>query len=202
MARLPRVREGLTLEEFLRRPEIDEHPYLEYIDGRIEAKAKVSPQKKHSRLATRLITHLNQVAEPAGLGSAFVELRCTFAGRSIVPDVVFLLSEHILADKTGEIADETPLPPDIHIEIISPKQGVGTAAEKLLHATANGCPLGWLIHPYRKTIDVYRPGRPPERLAAAGVLEGEPVPPGFRLPAAEVFGWLIHHQPGPGAEPA
>jgi Uma2 family endonuclease len=39
-----RIRKAITLDEFLRLPEIDERPYLEYIDGRIEA--KVSPQKK------------------------------------------------------------------------------------------------------------------------------------------------------------
>ena len=59
-----------------------------------------------------------------------------------------------------------------------------------------------------KTIDVYRPGQPPVCLAADGVLEGEPVLPGFRLPVAEVFGWLIYRKPdpgppaGPGADPA
>ena len=36
----------MTLEEFLRWSRIDEKPYLEYHDGRIEV--KVSPQRKHS----------------------------------------------------------------------------------------------------------------------------------------------------------
>jgi Uma2 family endonuclease len=200
MSRPPRLREGMTLEEFLRRPDIDEHPYLEYIDGRIEA--KVSPQKKHSAIQGGLRDRMNRFATPLRLGRAFVELRCTFAGRSIVPDVVFLLKAHIELDDQGELLDETPWPPDIHVEIISPKKGVRKAHDKLVHSTGHGCPLGWLIHPYRTTIDIYRPGRPPERLAPDGVLEGEPVLPGFRLPAAEVFGWLIHHRPGPGAEPA
>ena len=50
--------------------------------------------------------------------------------------------------------------------------------------------LGWLIDPERETIDVFRPGRPVERMAPDGVLDGEPVLPGFRLGVAEVFGWL------------
>lgn len=50
MASPARVEKTITLEEFLRLPEIDEHPYLEYIDGKIEAKA--SPQKTwHDREA-------------------------------------------------------------------------------------------------------------------------------------------------------
>src|SRR5262245_18839256 len=91
MASPARVRENLTLEEFLRLPE--EKPYLEYIDGRIEA--KVSPQFKHSLIASRLTQHLNQFSQPANLGFALVELRCTFTGRSIVPDISVLLDAHI-----------------------------------------------------------------------------------------------------------
>jgi Uma2 family endonuclease len=186
MASRTRIREGMTLEEFLKLPE--DEPYLEFIDGRIEA--KVSPQKKHSLFTLRFLERLNRWAEPADLGLAFPELRCTFAGRSIIPDVVFLLMEHIEYDAEGKIVDETRRPPDIHIEIISPDQGMKKAREKLVHSTSHGSALGWLIHPYRETIDVYRPGKPAERMAPDGILEGEPVLPGFRLPVAEVFGWL------------
>jgi Uma2 family endonuclease len=144
---------------------------------------------------------IKQFSGPAGLVLPFVELRCTFAGRSIVPDVVFLLDEHIETDEQGEPVNETPIPPDIHVEIISPDQSVTKSHEKLVHSTANGCPLGWLIDPEKKAINVYRPGQTPERLADDGVLDGGPVLPGFRLPVAEVFGWLRLRRPGAGAGP-
>ena len=105
------VNKTISLEEFLRLPEIDEHPYLEYINGRIEA--KVSPQKKHGVIEKRLMTHVDAYSEPRQLGATFPELRCTFAGRSIIPDVVFLLDEHIEADASGEVLDPTLRPPDI-----------------------------------------------------------------------------------------
>jgi Uma2 family endonuclease len=186
MATRTQIREGMTLEEFLKLPE--DKPYLEYIDGRIEA--KVSPQKEHSLLTLRLLERLNRWAEPARLGLAFPELRCTFAGRSIILDVVFLLKDHIEINERGRPVNETPWPPDIHVEIISPEQSLKKARAKLTHSTSNGSSLGWLIHPDRETIDVYRPGQPAERMTSDGVLEGEPVLPGFRLPVAEVFGWL------------
>lgn len=188
MASSPQVREGLTLEEFLRLPDIEEAPALEYIDGRVVRKAM--PKTKHSVLTGELYTSLNRHARPGGLGRAFGELRCTFAGRSIVPDLVFLRTENIKLDPDGSFADEVDRPPDIHIEILSPDQSPRDTHLKLLHSTANGCALGWFFDPYKKVIDLYRPGRTPERLAEDGVLEGEPVLPGFRLPAAEVFGWL------------
>lgn len=186
MASVPRVREGLTLDEFLRMPDIDARPYLEYIDGTVVP--RMSPQYKHGRLTKGFLYALDAAADERG--EAIPKLRCNFAGRSIVPDVAFMLSDHVPLDDQGEPADWIARPPDIHIEIVSPKQGMAEADEKLRHSTSHGCPLGWLVHPYRRTIDEYRPGQPPRRLPPDGVLEGEPVLPGFRLPVAEVFGWL------------
>ena len=201
MATSPRIRKThVTLEEFLRLPGIDDRPYREFIDGRIEE--KVSPQKQHGLLTKKFLSQLDGFAEPRGLGAAFPELRCTFGGRSIVPDVVFLLEEHIEVDHRGWPLNETFLPPDIHIEIISPGQSVKKAEGKLAHSTSNGCPLGLLVHPDRETIDIYRPGLPPERLAPGGVIDDAPVLPGFLLPATEVFGWLVYRVQKPGADPA
>jgi Uma2 family endonuclease len=195
MASPARVDNAISLEEFLRLPEIDEHPYLEYIGGRIEA--KVSPQGKHSSIETKLACHLSNYAEPRGLGDAFVELRCTFAGRSMIPDVVFLLEEHIETDERDEILDPILRPPDIHVEIVSPDQSVRKCREKLGFCMDNGCRLGWLIDPRRKTVDVYRPGRLPERLPVDGVLTGSPVLPRYRLPAVKLFGWLVRRKSNP-----
>jgi Uma2 family endonuclease len=186
---MPKVQAAMTLEEFLRRPDIDEKPYKEFYDGRIEA--KMSPEASHGRIQIRLGARLDDFAMPRGLGEAFVELRCSFGGRSMLPDVSFLLEANIVRDETGRLIDEPySRPPDIHVEVRSPSQTLKKQRGKLEHSLAHGCPLGWLIDPNRETIDVFRPGREPERLPADGVLEGEPVLPGFRLPAAEVFGWL------------
>jgi Uma2 family endonuclease len=188
MASAARVGETMTLEEFLRMPGIDERPYKEFIDGRVET--KVSPQKKHSVITLELSNHLLRHARPRRLGLPFPELRCTFAGRSIIPDIAFLLNEHIEVDEDGEFLDSTPYPPDLHIEIVSPDQSVRKCREKLVFSTANGCPLGWLIDPIRRTVHVYRPGQRPEQIPNDGVLDGGPVLPGYRLPVARLFRWL------------
>ena len=92
-----------SLESFLKRPEIDEQPYLEFIDGRIEAKA--SPQKMHGQITKHLCEVLDRFAETSRLGLSFPELLCTFGERSIVPDVVFLRSEHIEFNEEGEFVE-------------------------------------------------------------------------------------------------
>jgi Uma2 family endonuclease len=193
MASPARIDKMVTLEEFLRMPEIDEHPYLEYIDGRIEA--KVSPQLQHGVLTTFLLNHLLEYARPQRRGLPVPELRCTFAGRSIIPDVVFLLDAHIETDKNGKLINPIFRPPDIHVEIVSPDQSARKCREKLAFSRANGCPLGWLIDPERMRVLVYRPGRRAKELPDDGVLEGDPVLPGYRLPVAELFDWLIWRKP-------
>jgi Uma2 family endonuclease len=189
----------MTLEEFLRCPWIDKRPYLEYFDGRIEAKA--SAQTKRCVIQLRVGDTLNRFAEPSRLGLALPELRRTFAGRSIIPGVVFLLDANIQCHESSEFVDETTNPPDIR----PPEPTIEKTREKLAHSVAHGCPLGWCIDPYRRTVDVYPPGLPPERLPADAFLDGEPVLPGFRIPIAEVFGWLTYRvrksdTPGAGHE--
>jgi Uma2 family endonuclease len=194
MATRSQARTSMTLEEFLKWPRIDERPYLEFIDDRIEV--KVSPQTLHSVLQDEILEGLNRVARPSRIGRAFPELRCTFAGLSIVPDVVFLLEKHIQVDAYGRYANDIQIPPDIHVEVRSRRQSIKKSQEKLAHSVANDCPLGWFLDPERETIDVFRPGQPPERRPNDGFLDANPILPGFRVAVAEVFGWLIHRKPG------
>jgi Uma2 family endonuclease len=201
MSTSPRMKTGVSLEEFLRMPEIDEEaPYLEYIDGRIEAKAM--PSQKHYYISRGFVRRFDEFAEPEGLGLSGMEIRHTFAGRSILPDAEFTLAENVLLDSDGTPSDFVPIPPDIHIEVISPDQSVKKTHAKLLHSIAHGCTLGIMVHPIKKTIDVYRPGRPPEQLAADGAIDFAPVLPGLVIPATEVFGWMVVRLRKPGAEPA
>ena len=188
MSRAIRALKESTLESFLKRPEIDEQPYLEFIDGRIEA--KVSPSFRHNVIAQDLVVVLNRFAAPRRLGLAVVELRCTFGGRSIVPDVVFLLKEHIVFDDRGELVDEVSQPPDLMIEILSPGQTLKKSREKIAFSMERGVPLGWLIDPKRKIVEIFRPDRPVARLGDEDALEGEPILPGFRVGVVELFGWL------------
>jgi Uma2 family endonuclease len=74
---------SLTLEEFLQQPETK--PASEFVDGVILQKA--TPKGRHSRLQGKTIEAINDVAEAQCLAYAFPELRCTFRGRSLIPDV-------------------------------------------------------------------------------------------------------------------
>ncbi|MGA0201309.1 MAG: Uma2 family endonuclease, partial [Prochlorotrichaceae cyanobacterium] len=73
----------LTLEAFLALPETK--PASEFIDGQIFQKPM--PQGQHSRLQQKLTAAINLITEDTHIALALPELRCTFGGRSTVPDI-------------------------------------------------------------------------------------------------------------------
>ncbi len=173
------------LEQFLKLPETE--PASEFHDGKIVQRPM--PAGKHSRLQSRWVARINAHAEPRGLGEAFPELRCTFAGRSIVPDVSFIASKRIPQDASGRIADDFRIAPDLAIEIVSPKQSLADLEEKLSFCVRNGSRLGFMVDPYSETLQVFRPDAPPRRLDS-GPIDLSPVIPGLQLTVEEVFDWL------------
>lgn len=108
----------LTLEEFLALSETK--PSLEYIDGQIIQKPM--PQGKHSTIQGELCPTINSVVKVQKMGWAFPELRCTFGGRSIVPDVAVFSWARLPIDENGNIANTFAAAPDWIIEILSPEQ--------------------------------------------------------------------------------
>ena len=137
----------LTLEQFLALPETK--PASEYIAGNIVQKPM--PQGKHSILQTRLIIFINSTLMKSRIAIAFPELRCTFGGRSIVPDIVVLKNENIPKDDDGEISNVVMTAPDWVIEILSPDQSTTKVIKNILHCLDNGTEVGWLIDPAERS---------------------------------------------------
>jgi Uma2 family endonuclease len=178
----------LSLEEFLKLPETE--PASEYIDGQIIQKPM--PQGEHSVIQGELIIVINAVIKPKKLARAFPELRCTFGGRSIVPDVAVFSWERIPRKENGGVANVFQAAPDWIIEILSPDQSATKVTKKILHSLKHETQMGWLIDPDEQTIFVYQPKQQPE-------VFDEPedqLPVLFfaselRLTVGDVFGWLL-----------
>ena len=177
----------LTLEEFIKLPETK--PASEYIDGRIIQKPM--PQGKHSIIQGELITAINAVVKKQRVAHAFPELRCTFGGRSIVPDVSVFTWNRIPVDANGDIANVFPFCPDWTIEILSPDQSPTKVTGNILHCLKNGCQMGWLIDPEERSLLIFPPGQQPELLEAEqDVLPVPTLASTLQLTIGDVFGWL------------
>lgn len=178
----------LTLEEFLQLPETK--PASEYVDGRIIQKPM--PQTKHSALQGELQSAINATLRTRKIARAFPELRCTFGGRSTVPDVAVFAWDHIARDDNGEVANVVSIAPDWTIEILSPDQSQTKVVKNILHCLKHGTQMGWLIDPAEKTVFVYAPHHSgdffdePEQVL--------PVPEfakDFQLTVQQLFDWLL-----------
>jgi Uma2 family endonuclease len=175
----------LALEEFLQLPETK--PASEFIEGRIYQKPM--PQGKHSRLQSKLCATVNQVAEDPKIALAFTELRCTFGGRSIVPDIAVFSWNRIPFDAEGEIENVFTASPDWTIEILSPDQSTVKVISNILHCLTLGSKLGWFIAPKERCVIVFLPGQQPIELSGQQVL---PVLEAIDLEVTvdQIFNWL------------
>ena len=178
---------ALTLPEFLELPETK--PAREYINGQIVQKPM--PQGQHSRIQQKLTNAINAVTEDAQVALALPELRCTFGGRSIVPDIAVFAWERLPIDENGLIANQFNAAPSWTIEILSPDQSATRVISNILHCLHHEAEMGWLIDPAEQLVLVYESGR----LAVVLELADEvlPVPQfaaGLQLTVGQIFGWL------------
>jgi len=180
------VTKHLTLEQFLELPE--RKPALEFEVGRITQ--KVSPKQRHSRLQSKLAEVFNVMGEPARLALALTELRETYAGRSYVPDVSVFTWDRIQRDEDGEPIDDVFVPPDIAIEIRSPRQRLDGLIERCRWYVGNGVRLALLVDPIRRCVILFLPGQEPEELRDNDAIEIGDLLPSFRLTVEELFASL------------
>ncbi|MBW4582960.1 MAG: Uma2 family endonuclease [Tildeniella nuda ZEHNDER 1965/U140] len=177
----------LTLDAFLQLPETK--PASEYIDGQIIQKPM--PQGKHSRLQGELVTQINAIVKPQQVALAFPELRCTFGGRSIVPDIAVFTWSRIPLDDRGDVANVFQSAPDWTIEILSPDQKYIKVTKNILHCLTHGTQIGWLIDPEEQMVLAYAPSQQPSFFEEATDLLPVPAFAGdLHLTIGELFGWL------------
>jgi Uma2 family endonuclease len=181
-----KVKPQITLEEFLELPETK--PSSEYIDGKIEQKPM--PQGQHSTLQIRLGTVINEVVLPKKLAHAFTELRCTFAGCSIVPDISIFTWDRIPKTEKGKIANRFEVHPDWVIEILSPEQSANKVIRKIIFCINQETQLGWLIDPTDESVMIFQPNLFPEIKSEEEILPTLEALKDLQLSAKEMFAWL------------
>lgn len=177
----------LTLEDFLKLPETK--PASEYINGQIIVKPM--PQGKHSAIQGELSPAINHVIKLSNIGRSFPELRCTFGGRSIVPDIAVYTTDRIPRDQTGKIANRFECSPDWIIEILSPDQNQTKVVKNILHCLKYGTQMGWLIDTEEETVFAYIPKQEIEVFETPNLIL--PVPSfaqDFQLNLGALFNWL------------
>ncbi len=89
--------------------------------------------------------------------------------------------------------------PDLAIEVESPNDRPYDVEAKVAEYQKAGVSLIWSIHPFSRTVEVYRlnSGLVPQVYGSESALDGETVLPGFRLPISDIFDYPLDLNPEP-----
>jgi Uma2 family endonuclease len=186
---------SISIEEFLNLPETK--PASEFVDGQIIQKP--IPQGKHSTIQRDLVNAIDSILKQGKIARAYPELRCTFGGRSTVPDGTVFSWDRIPRDHDGRVANVFAIAPDWTIEILSPDQSQTKVVRNILHCLSHGTQMGWLIDPDEELVFVYLAHDPADKLEQPriSVFEAKedllPVPEfakSFQLTVGQLFDWL------------
>ena len=169
----------LTLQMFLKLPNIEASPAWEFVDG--QAEQKNMPTVHHSVLQKHLTAVIDQADSRY---EAFPELRCTLINHSVVPDITVIDQDRI---PTANVPVSGA--PDWIIEILSPDQSTTKLIAKIQHCLQEGTQLGWLLDPKERVILVLWPE---DRMVLLKGNDRLPVPTdiSLALTVEQVFGWL------------
>ncbi len=186
-AYLPPIEGTYTAEDMLNHPEWGR---CELVRGKVVSVCL--PNRKHGRLSAKLISKLDSFVEERALGLVFTESGVVVENDPDTvrgPDIYFVRAEHCPVGDTLE--GYTELPPDLCVEIVSPRDQPLKLREKIAEYLKFGVKLIWIIDPMTHQARIYRLDGSTDIIPASGVLSGEDVLPGFELPLAELFAALV-----------
>ena len=173
----------VTAEEFERMPD-EPGVRMELVRGKV---IRMSPPGfRQGAIASRLFEALAGHVAREGLGRVVLPVGFKVASNPDTvrePDLAFVSRDRLHGEPEGFFQG----PPDLAVEVISPRQRRvfvdGKAAEYLVR----GVRMVWVIDPKTETVTVHQPGSAPLVLREGALLEGGSVVPGFRCDLRAIF---------------
>jgi Uma2 family endonuclease len=163
-----------------------------YIHEVVNGELIMSPKDnfQHEQICERLNFALESFNRQHRLGAVFgSSMGFWMENRNCrAPDVSFVPKERLL--RLGFRPDTKsffPGAPDLAIEVLSPANTRAEIDERLADFFGSGARLVWIVHPDGQFVEVCRSRTDRRILGPAGLLEGEDILPGFRLPVSDLF---------------
>jgi Uma2 family endonuclease len=178
----------MTTEELLALPEDGIDRWL--IEGRLREKPAALRDRWSARALVRVARFLDDwldlQPEPRGLvlvGNVGVRLQRD-PDTTVGIDIVYLSAEQAARLSDTPVIDGSPI---LAVEVLSPNDTQEEINDKIDLYLQAGVALVWIINPYHRTIELFRPGAEPQLVNVLQVLSGEPELPGFYVPVAQLF---------------
>jgi len=102
-------------------------------------------------------------------------------GATRPPDASWIAQERWDALSPEQQQRFAPVCPDFVVELRSRSDELEPLRAKMQEYIANGARLGWLLDPYNRSVEIYRPDQPAAVLDDPQSISGDPVLPGFQL---------------------
>ena len=171
--------------EFVNRPENKDKWYELYRGVIYEA---IMPSPIHAIISLLIAKVISDFVTKYNLGHVVGD-GCHFYlpnGDTFIPDTAFVSKE-----RQPTIPPKFELAPDLAVEIVSPSNRPHEILDKVESYIECGTKLVWVVYPDDKVVDVWSPveggGQRKRKLDINGVLDGEDVLPGFKLPVRQIF---------------
>jgi Uma2 family endonuclease len=180
----PTLERPITPDELLAMPDGD---LYELVDGRLVERHMGA---RSSFVASQLVRLLGNYCAANAAGWYWgpdAGYQCFPDRPSLVrkPDVSFIRRGRLPGEEAPE--GHTRIPPDLAVEVVSPKDLAYEVSEHVEDYRRAGVRLVWVVDPSVRTVLVYRLDGSIAGLREGGELDGEDVVPGFRCPVAELF---------------
>jgi Uma2 family endonuclease len=183
-ATAPIERHGMTAEDLFELP--DDGLRHELVEGELHTMTPAG--ESHGWVALGIGAKIFDHVEQAGLGRAYAAETGFLLHRGPdtvrAPDVAFVARDRLSGDPSSGFAE---LAPDLVVEVVSPSDRASDVASKATIWLDAGVRLVWVVDPQARLAAVHHPGGLVTVLREDGVLDGEDVLPGFRLPLSTVF---------------
>ncbi len=110
---------------------------------------------------------------------------------ALSPDAAWVSNKKLAHLSREQRREFPPVCPEFVVEVLSPSDRLKAALEKMAVWMDGGVEVGWLIHPDKRTIYIYRAGQAePERLENVSVVRGEGPIEGFNLDLKDIWAGL------------
>ena len=140
-------------------------------------------------IANILIGRLGPYCRDNQLGRAVMEtlFEIPNSGNDRKPDVAFVSFARWPADRPLPRVNAWPVAPDLAVEVISPTDKAFDVIEKVQEYFAGGVRQVWHVYSHTEQVFVFDAPTAVRVLTRGDELTAEPVVPGFRMPAADLF---------------
>jgi len=162
---------------------LDPDKLYEIVDGRPQEKE--IPGARHSGICARLAIELGMYLKANRLGELYPETSFQIGANERIPDLAFVSAACMPPE--GEPDTKWPMPPDLAVEVISPKDLYERVYAKVIEYLAAGVKQVWLVSPEHHTVTIYRSATHITAFSGESELVSEDLFPGFRCPLREIF---------------